>query len=243
MNLPISKEMELSLRDSYLPQEVPERWRGLLDLLSELLDMPAALVKRAHPAEMEVIQTNNSASNPLRLGSRLPLSGTYCEVVVKSRCRLSVGDACAEPGWENAPKLEKGMRSYLGYPLFWSTGEVFGTICLMDSRPRRYDEFNHRVMAQFQEMVECHLMLAERTHQLELWRQGAHPIKDSVPICASCKKVRDQKGRWDKLESYVSRQTGLSWTQCLCPTCSSQVLARDGFAGVASINAAAKDMR
>ncbi|MCK5798372.1 MAG: response regulator, partial [Deltaproteobacteria bacterium] len=40
-----------------------------------------------------------------------------------------------------------------------------------------------------------------------------------LPICASCKKVRDDAGYWHQVESYVSAHSGVRFSHGLCPSC------------------------
>jgi len=40
-----------------------------------------------------------------------------------------------------------------------------------------------------------------------------------VPICASCKKIRDDKGYWNQLESYIQEHTEAEFSHGLCPDC------------------------
>jgi PAS domain S-box-containing protein len=40
-----------------------------------------------------------------------------------------------------------------------------------------------------------------------------------LPICASCKKIRDDKGYWNQLEQYISEHSDVLFSHCLCPDC------------------------
>lgn len=40
-----------------------------------------------------------------------------------------------------------------------------------------------------------------------------------IPICASCKKIRDDQGFWQQVEVYVQNHTGALFTHALCPDC------------------------
>jgi len=40
-----------------------------------------------------------------------------------------------------------------------------------------------------------------------------------LPICASCKKIRDDKGYWNKLEDYISEHSEAEFTHGVCPDC------------------------
>ncbi len=40
-----------------------------------------------------------------------------------------------------------------------------------------------------------------------------------VPICSSCKKIRDDHGYWEQVEAYVSRYTEARFSHSICPDC------------------------
>lgn len=41
-----------------------------------------------------------------------------------------------------------------------------------------------------------------------------------LPICASCKSIRDDKGYWSRVEEYVEHHSQASFTHSICPACS-----------------------
>jgi DNA repair exonuclease SbcCD ATPase subunit len=40
-----------------------------------------------------------------------------------------------------------------------------------------------------------------------------------LPICSSCKKIRDDKGYWKKIESYIRDHSEAEFTHSMCPIC------------------------
>ncbi|MEE9165418.1 MAG: sensor with HAMP domain protein, partial [Nitrospinota bacterium] len=40
-----------------------------------------------------------------------------------------------------------------------------------------------------------------------------------LPICASCKKIRDDKGYWHQVETYIKKHTEVDFTHSICPEC------------------------
>lgn len=44
-------------------------------------------------------------------------------------------------------------------------------------------------------------------------------LRGIIPICASCKKVRDDKGYWKQVEQYVHENTGADFSHGYCPEC------------------------
>lgn len=44
-------------------------------------------------------------------------------------------------------------------------------------------------------------------------------LRGLIPICANCKKIRDDQGVWDPLETYLHQHAGVDFTHGLCPDC------------------------
>lgn len=44
-------------------------------------------------------------------------------------------------------------------------------------------------------------------------------LRGLLPICASCKKIRDDQGYWQKVELYISNHTEAEFTHGICPDC------------------------
>jgi len=40
-----------------------------------------------------------------------------------------------------------------------------------------------------------------------------------LPICASCKKIRDDKGYWNQIEAYISEHSEAQFSHGVCPEC------------------------
>jgi hypothetical protein len=45
-----------------------------------------------------------------------------------------------------------------------------------------------------------------------------------IPICASCNKIRDDKGYWQRIEEYVEERTNAQFTHGLCQECVDKLL-------------------
>jgi PAS domain S-box-containing protein len=44
-------------------------------------------------------------------------------------------------------------------------------------------------------------------------------LRGLLPICASCKQIRDDRGYWNKIESYICEHTEAEFTHGICPDC------------------------
>ena len=45
-------------------------------------------------------------------------------------------------------------------------------------------------------------------------------LSGMLPICANCKSIRDDKGYWERVETYISKHTDANFTHGICPDCS-----------------------
>ncbi len=44
-------------------------------------------------------------------------------------------------------------------------------------------------------------------------------LESLIPICAYCKKVRNDDDLWEQIEQYVNERTGADFTHSICPSC------------------------
>ncbi|HKJ00279.1 MAG TPA: hypothetical protein VKB51_17535 [bacterium] len=49
-------------------------------------------------------------------------------------------------------------------------------------------------------------------------------LEGVIPICASCKKIRDDAGQWHPVEAYVATGAGAQFSHGLCPDCVQEAL-------------------
>jgi DNA-binding response OmpR family regulator len=61
--------------------------------------------------------------------------------------------------------------------------------------------------------------------QLEEALAEIKTLKGCIPICATCKKIRDDDGYWNHLEAYISKRTDATFTHGICPTCLKKAMA------------------
>ena len=48
-------------------------------------------------------------------------------------------------------------------------------------------------------------------------------LKGIVPICANCKKIRDDKGYWEQVDHYVAKHTDAKFSHGICPDCTQKL--------------------
>ena len=68
-------------------------------------------------------------------------------------------------------------------------------------------------------MVELQEMLAARIEELGQALEEIKTLRGILPICANCKKIRDDHGYWQQVEVYVHDHTDAQFSHGLCPEC------------------------
>jgi len=72
------------------------------------------------------------------------------------------------------------------------------------------------------DITERARMEAERDNLIRQLRLALAEVKNlegMLPICGHCKKIRDDKGYWNQLETYISDHTDATFTHGVCPDC------------------------
>ena len=58
----------------------------------------------------------------------------------------------------------------------------------------------------------------EKSRLREAYNEIEH-LHDIIPICSSCKKIRDDQGYWDQVERYIQKHSHAKLSHGICPDC------------------------
>jgi hypothetical protein len=75
------------------------------------------------------------------------------------------------------------------------------------------------------------LLAQERqlTAELQAALRQVKTLTGLLPICAACKKIRDDEGYWQEIEKYVAKHTAARFTHGLCQDCANKFLREAGL--------------
>ncbi len=97
--------------------------------------------------------------------------------------------------------------SVLGSPIVIENRQI-GTYCIyrdISERKRGEDE-KEKLIADLQKTLE-----------------EVKTLQGLIPICAKCKKIRNDKGYWEQIESYISHRTEAEFSHSICKTCAKEL--------------------
>ena len=80
---------------------------------------------------------------------------------------------------------------------------------------------------QLQDEIETRKEAEEKKERLILDLQNTlqevRTLRGLLPICSSCKKIRDDKGYWNQIEGYISDHSEAQFSHSLCPQCAEKL--------------------
>jgi PAS domain S-box-containing protein len=145
-----------------VPSEIIRKWQEIVNLLAEIMHVPSASIMRVDPPHIKVFVSSTSEGNPCEPGALD--TGPYCETVMKTGQPLLIPDALENEGWNANPHVGLGMISYLGVPIGWPNGRIFGTICVRDNKRNEYSEAYLKLLLHFRDMLQADLKSLARLH-------------------------------------------------------------------------------
>jgi PAS domain S-box-containing protein len=79
------------------------------------------------------------------------------------------------------------------------------------------------VVADITVRKNAELQLLREKEKLEDALAKIKTLSGLLPICANCKKIRDDKGYWNQIENYISLHSDVLFSHSVCPDCIKQL--------------------
>jgi GAF domain-containing protein len=215
----------------------------------EILDTPteaefddfthlAAHICQAPIAVINLIDANRQwFKAEVGLGVReTPLDISICRHAILQPGLFVVPDTTRDPRFQNNPLVtgKPHLRFYAGALLESSDGLPLGTLCVLDHHTRELTSEQGRALKllarQVMTTLELRLAaraLAEQNAALTAALAEVKTLQGLLPICAQCKKIRDEEQAghpWVSVEAYVQRHTEARFSHGLCPACQDQFM-------------------
>lgn len=196
--------------------------------MSEIIEVPAALIMRVANPNIEVFISSNSKGNPYKVGDSeiLKNSGLYCERVINTQEKLIIPDALKNSEWCNNPDIKLNMISYLGFPIKLPNNEPFGTLCVLDNKPNGYTKTVESLMIKFKDLIETQIenlyvnqKLGDKNRRLSDYLHEVQNFRGGMTICSYCKNIKDKDDNWHNIEKYLIKHPEADFSHSICPKC------------------------
>lgn len=67
----------------------------------------------------------------------------------------------------------------------------------------------------------------ELIEKLNVSLEAVNTLSGMIPICSSCKNIRDDKGFWNRIEEYIQSHSTALFTHSICPDCAEKLYGDD----------------
>lgn len=81
------------------------------------------------------------------------------------------------------------------------------------------ETFAHQLQYRTAELREANAQLTSEKDKLQKMISEIKILRGLLPICASCKRIRDDEGYWQKLEKYIQDRSDAQFSHSICPEC------------------------
>lgn len=87
--------------------------------------------------------------------------------------------------------------------------------------------FNRRGLKRESELAHSNRSLELANEQLRAAQSELHTLKGLIPICSNCKRVRDDEGYWETVETYISERSSALFSHSICAECGPRLYGSD----------------
>ena len=161
----------------------------------------------SNDAYKNIFNLNEQSESPVKCYDSRPGPACHTDACPMKRVLSGEKEVLCEPTKEN----DDGRKQYFivtARPFLNREGHINGLVeCFQDITSRKNAEI-------------------ERDNLLEELQNALSKVKllsGFLPICASCKNIRDDKGYWNQIESYIRDRSEAEFSHGICPDCAKKL--------------------
>ncbi len=146
---------------------------------------------------------------------------SFCAHAILRNEVMVVPDAHLDERFQDNPLVlgDPNIRFYAGAPLYSNEGFALGTLCVIDSVPRTLSEQQVKGLEALARQVSSLIEMRHTLHELHHALSTIKLLGGIVPICASCKKIKNSNNQWTPIEEYIAQHSEAKLSQGICPAC------------------------
>lgn len=214
---PLQEEERLAALRAYQVLDTdPERaFDDIVKAAARICDTPIALVSLVDEARQWF---------KARVGldaQETPREYAFCAHAILGDETLVVPNALDDDRFADNPLVTgpPDIRFYAGAPLVDGDGHGLGTLCVIDRAPRELDPGELEVLQGLAHVVVDLLKSRKVSADLATALERVRVMEAFLPMCASCKKVRQDDGTWHGIDTYLWKMSGNPVSHGVCPAC------------------------
>ena len=89
----------------------------------------------------------------------------------------------------------------------------------LEKKNRELREKHKLLIAQVADRIKAEKENEKLIRELQEALENVEQLKGFLPICASCRKIRDDQGYWNQIDTYLRTHSELKFSHSICPEC------------------------
>lgn len=156
----------------------------ILALLSMQLDINTLFIAKNDGRRNEIVRAVNAKETLVEEGHSSPLNQTFCSLSINhGKDALIIKDISADPLSNELEIASRfGHGSFVGIPVYYENGEVYGTICGLDTESFEFTEENQRLFEMMSSLLTYVLELEKANEQIQFLSSPLVPVTKGVAI-------------------------------------------------------------
>lgn len=154
-------------------------------------------------------------------GTGTPRSEAFCAHTINQPRLLIVEDARRDERFAGNPSVtgDPHIRFYAGAPLLTSEGLGLGSLCVIDPSPRNLSTAQKTSLEALARLVVTEMELRLASSRLAEAMENIKTLSGLLPMCAHCKGIRNDRGYYERVETFFNTRTGAEFSHGICPGC------------------------
>ena len=191
-----------------IPEPMFRGWQQTVELIADIMNLPAALIMRVHHSDVRIFSSNDTASVISSSLSESKQLSCYCAQVIYNRAELLIEDALQDLTWSFDQNVNADIMAYYGLPLTWPDDQAFGTLCVLDTQAREFTPHCKLLIVRFQQSMIADLaILYEKAELLHANRKLQTMLaKKSMALTLSNQALLHEQDSRSALESTLIYQ-------------------------------------
>lgn len=156
----------------------------ILQLISKQVGIGTLFIAKNDGHTNEIVKAKNNKGELVTEGSSLPLEDTFCSLSLNHGLdTLVIEDISLDERARELPiSLQFGHGSFIGIPVYYGGGEVYGTICGLDNQRFDFTEEHVNVFEMMSSLLTYVLELEKANEQIQSLSSPLVPVTKGVAI-------------------------------------------------------------
>lgn len=165
-------------------QNFDEAAEHILHMLSKQMSINTLFIAKNDSVTNKIVKAVNTREELVQEGSSTPFEQTFCSLSVNyGEEPLKIGDISKS---EDAGKLKIASQfnngSFMGIPIYYENGDVYGTICGLDNQPFDFTEEHIKAFEMMSALLTYVLELEKANEQIQSLSSPLVPVTKGVSI-------------------------------------------------------------